>query len=137
MKKKTISIFLAALLLAIVFQTGSMRNYYPAFAQEGSVLSAWASKPPKIDGYIDEEWSAAAIIDFNITSYNGTVYVMNDGGNLYIAAKITDNKLGINYDDFDVFMIFLTTTMMVFQRRETMDFSALALLVHRTTCFTT
>jgi len=98
---------LAALLLAIVFQTNSIRHYYPVLAQGGSVLSAWTGKPPKIDGIIgDEEWSTAAKIDFNITSYNGTIYVMNDGGNLYIAAKITDDNLGTSYDNFDVFMIF-------------------------------
>ena len=106
MKKKTTSIFLAALLLAIVFQTSFIRRYYPVLAQEEVMLSAWTGKPPKIDGIIgDEEWSTAAKIDFNIASYNGTIYVMNDGGNLYIAAKITDNYFQADQGNYDVFMV--------------------------------
>ena len=105
MKKKITFVFLAVLLLAVVLQMSSMTHYYSVIAQEGTVLSARAGKPPKIDGNIEgEEWSTAAKIDFNITNYNGTVYVMNDGGNLYLAAKITDDDFGTNFFDYDVFM---------------------------------
>lgn len=105
MKKKIAFVFLAVLLTAVVLQMGSMTHYYSVIAQEGTVLSAWAGKPPKIDGNIeDEEWSTAAKIDFNITNYNGTIYVMNDGGNLYLAANITDDDFGTSFSDYDVFM---------------------------------
>ncbi|MDW8040108.1 MAG: hypothetical protein RMJ03_01625 [Nitrososphaerota archaeon] len=104
MENKIASVFLMFLLFVVALQVVLVMHFSPVMAQE-SVLSAWARKPPKIDGVIeDEEWSAAAKIDFNMTSYNGTIYVMNDGGNLYLAAKIADNDFGATFSDFDVFM---------------------------------
>ncbi|MEM3578900.1 MAG: hypothetical protein QXL54_01590 [Candidatus Bathyarchaeia archaeon] len=105
MKNKIAPLLLAFLLLAVVLQTGSVIHFSSVIAQEGPILSAWTHKPPKIDGNIeDEEWSTAAKVDFNITSYNGTIYVMNDGGNLYLAAKITDDDFGTGPYTRDVFM---------------------------------
>ncbi|MBX5321566.1 MAG: hypothetical protein QHH12_00110 [Candidatus Bathyarchaeota archaeon] len=104
MRKKAL-VFLAVLLAAAISPSSLIVRFSPAMAQEGVVLSAWTCKPPKIDGVIDEEeWSTAAKIDFNITNYNGTIYVMNDGGNLYLAAKITDDDFGTDFNTYDVFM---------------------------------
>lgn len=57
----------------------------------------------------EEEWSAAAKVDFNIVNasapdgmYNGTIYVMNDYDNLYLAVKITDDDFGNDGNTFDV-----------------------------------
>lgn len=104
MKKKIATFLLVFLLLAVV-QTGFVMRFSSIMAEESSVLSAWTCKPPKIDGNIeDEEWNTAAKVDLNITSYNGTIYVMNDGGNLYLAAKITDDDFGMGPNTWDVFM---------------------------------
>ncbi|MEM0357380.1 MAG: hypothetical protein QXL77_03280 [Candidatus Bathyarchaeia archaeon] len=105
MKNKIAPFLLVFLLLAVALQAGLVMHFSFVMAEESSVLSAWTCKPPKIDGNIeDEEWSTAAKVDFNITNYNGTIYVMNDGGNLYLAAKITDDDFGTGPYTRDVFM---------------------------------
>ncbi|MEM1565534.1 MAG: hypothetical protein QW510_00380 [Candidatus Bathyarchaeia archaeon] len=107
MKKKIESLLLVFLSSVVVLQTGLVMHFSLVMAEESSVLSAWTCKPPKIDGNIeDEEWINAAKVDFNITSYNGTIYIMNDGGNLYLAAKIMDDDFGTSFSDYDVFMFF-------------------------------
>jgi len=56
----------------------------------GIFLMAYTEKPPIIDGILESaEWSKADMLDNSI----GTIYVMNDDTNLYIALKISDNSL--------------------------------------------
>lgn len=109
MKKKA-HILSVLLLLAVVIQMGSMSHLSSVMAHSGVILSAWTWNQPTIDGDIgDDEWGAAAKIGFNIITssmvYNGTMYVMNDYNNLYLAAKITDDDFG-NETMWDVFAIF-------------------------------
>jgi len=58
-------------------------------------LSGWAYTPPTINGVVDAtEWASAATSTLVIGwTYTGTVYVMNDANNLYLAAKIADSSL--------------------------------------------
>ncbi|HYA21666.1 MAG TPA: sugar-binding protein [Thermoproteota archaeon] len=65
----------------------------------GSALSAYAAAPPTIDGQLGpSEWAGAATKQFTIgqpwsnvfQNASGTIYVMNDDKNLYIAIRITD-----------------------------------------------
>lgn len=98
-------------------------------AHTGVVLSAWAWNPPTIDGVInDAEWSAAAKINFSLPSsslvYNGTIYVMNDYENLYLAAKITDDDFGTNESTVDIFGFLKTTMMVQLMSKATMDWCA-------------
>ncbi len=65
-------------------------------AASPSTLTAFASKMPVIDGTVDttSEWAAASTASINFGwIYSGTLYVMNDEENLYIAAKISDVDL--------------------------------------------
>lgn len=110
MKNKKASILLAFLLLYVFLQSCSVIRFSSVMAHSGVVLSAWTWNTPTIDGVIDEdEWGTAAKIDFNITTssiiYNGTIYVMNDYNNLYLAARITDDDLG-NETMWDGFVFF-------------------------------
>jgi hypothetical protein len=74
------------------------------------MLSGYANMPPTIDGIINyEEWKAAGKATYGpfITSsgetITGSVYVMNDKENLYIAVSICgDNEFG-PMDGFEVF----------------------------------
>ncbi|MEM3617653.1 MAG: hypothetical protein QXK47_01090 [Candidatus Bathyarchaeia archaeon] len=109
MKKKAL-VFLTAYLVAALFPASLLR-FASVKAHSGVVLSAWTWEAPAIDGTIGEdEWSAAAKIEFNITTsdhiYNGTLYVMNDYENLYLAAKITDDDFGTDESTYDVFAFF-------------------------------
>lgn len=59
---------------------------------EGFSLSAAALVAPTIDGIIDEaEWEDAARRDFVSAGLAGTIFVMNDSTNLYIAVKAPRN----------------------------------------------
>jgi peptide/nickel transport system substrate-binding protein len=73
-----------------------------AVAPPSVSLSAWASTTPTIDGVIDAaEWGGAATTSFSLvdlktgaaTAYTGTLYVMNDANNLYLAVKVADTVL--------------------------------------------
>jgi len=71
-------------------------------AEPVTSLSAWASSPPTIDGVLSaSEWDSAATIEFTITylvgepTKGGTLYVMNDLDNLYLAVKIEDDDLNL------------------------------------------
>jgi K319-like protein len=73
----------------------------------GNTLFAFTSIPPDIDGDIqDTEWTSAAKQDIVMSNSEsdipGTIYVMNDANNLYIALEIDssiDAKLQIRFDD--------------------------------------
>ncbi len=79
------------------------------WAHSGGVLGpAWTSTPPTIDGIIDAgEWSSADTEAFTIaTSYAGTLYVMNDDTNVYLALSITDDDWGTDLNTRDFVLIF-------------------------------
>lgn len=103
-------VFLMAYLVAVLLPASPI-HFASVKAHNGVVLSAWTWEAPTINGAIGEdEWSAAAKIEFNITTadyiYNGTLYVMNDYENLYLAAKITDDDFGTDESTYDVFTFF-------------------------------
>jgi hypothetical protein len=107
MKRKNALAFLAVLLVATVSPAILTMHFAPAMAHSGLVLSAWTWNPPTIDGVIDEdEWSMAAKVNFTMEGFlfNGTLYVMNDYENLYLAAKITDDDFGTNESTADAFV---------------------------------
>jgi len=107
MKKKSALAFLAVFLMAVVSSAGLVMRLAPAMAHSGLVLSAWTWNPPTIDGVIDEnEWSMAAKVNFTMesSSFNGTLYVMNNYENLYLAAKITDDDFGTDESTADAFV---------------------------------
>lgn len=111
MEKKKVSVFLAFLLLSVVLQIGLVTRSSLVMAHSDVLLSAWTWNQPTIDGVINAaEWSAAAKINFSLTAsslvYNGTIYVMNDYENLYLAAKITDDDFGTNESTVDIFGFF-------------------------------
>ena len=59
------------------------------------IYSGAAYTPPAIDGVIGEgEWGGANILDYGDGIGNVTVWVMNDGDNLYIAATLKDSTPG-------------------------------------------
>ena len=95
--------FLAvALMLAMVMPQ--------AEAGSGKTLTGYTTTPPTIDGIIhSNEWSTADEATFGpITvgaqSITGTLYMMNDGQNLYIAVSIEgDNDFNSPNDGFRVF----------------------------------
>ncbi|MEM2738719.1 MAG: hypothetical protein QXK93_07035, partial [Candidatus Bathyarchaeia archaeon] len=106
--KEKVSVFLAFLLLSVVLQIGLVTRSSLVMAHSDVLLSAWTWNQPTIDGVINAaEWSAAAKINFSLTAsslvYNGTIYVMNDYENLYLAAKITDDDFGTNESTVDIF----------------------------------
>jgi len=77
-----------------------------AIAQERTVFSAWASREPTIDGKIDDgEWASAHKVTFNSKYGESTIYVMNDGRNLYFALKVRDTNLGDVIGQFDQVVI--------------------------------
>jgi len=76
----------------------------------GRTFQAWASTPPTINGEIvGSEWQSAASSSFSLTiganSYTGTIYVMNDATNLYVAIKIADDDFNTGTPD-DVAVIY-------------------------------
>lgn len=95
MKIRAITIIMLAL-----FLLSSVMIVFPVSGHSGVSLSAWTSIPPTIDGIIDTavEWGTADTQSFTIDMgygvYTGTLYVMNNDINLYLAVEIAD-------DDFD------------------------------------
>jgi len=69
-------------------------NIQPVWAHSGVVLGpAWTTTAPTIDGVIGTtEWAAADTETFTLptSGLTGTLYVMNDAVNIYIALRIND-----------------------------------------------
>lgn len=84
------------LLLVLLFLTIPLGR-----AHVGAPLTAFASAVPTIDGVLKpNEWASAATEQFTMAqSYKGTLYVMNDQENLYIAVQISDST-NDNYKDY-------------------------------------
>jgi hypothetical protein len=81
------------LMAAIVSASCTIPYVSEARAGSGLTLSAYTSTPPTIDGNIQAgEWAAAAkttISPFGPgNAYSGTLYMMNDGVNLYLGVVI-------------------------------------------------
>lgn len=92
---------LTVLLMAVIVSASCTIAYVPeARAHSGLSLSAYTSTPPTIDGNIQAgEWSSAATATFGPLTggYTGTLYMMNDGTNLYMAVSIEgDAELSVN-----------------------------------------
>jgi len=85
---------LTLILMIVIVSAGCTITYVPdARAHNGLTLSAYTSTPPTIDGNIQAgEWATAAkttISPFGPGNvYSGTLYMMNDGVNLYIGVAI-------------------------------------------------
>jgi len=95
--RKTLALCLLSLMLGSTILGLPIRTIPTAAADApGISLSAFASTPPLIDGTIEpNEWANAARMDF-VGVYgviHGTIYVMNDAKNLYIAIRIADTQL--------------------------------------------
>ncbi len=84
------------LCLILVVSLGTGRITPPAKAHNGTVLGVWSSTPPTIDGTLSPgEWNTTSSASFSLgLPYNGTVYAMNDGANLYVAVMVTDPTPG-------------------------------------------
>lgn len=75
----------------------------PVTGHGGVSLSAWTGVPPTIDGSIGvAEWAPADTKTFSMlldgTPTDGTLYVMNDATNLYLAVMIEDDTCTGNGD---------------------------------------
>ena len=76
------------------------------------VSAGWASTPPVINGYLDDSiWSHAGVStallkDFNDvnSSYNMTLYLLNDNEYLYIGIRINDTSFIRGSDYVDICM---------------------------------
>jgi hypothetical protein len=80
MKRKTTSLFLAALAVSLFVVTG--------FAQDGPFESQWAATPVQIDG-LDLDWQGTA---FMVDKNSKAEYAFkNDGQNLYILFVFKDS----------------------------------------------
>ncbi len=91
--RKRLHLRLLIVLGLLIFQIG--HSLPSAFAHNGTVLSAFARTTVTINGALGtSEWITAATTTFTITTHTGTIYVMNDNTNLYIAIKITDPTPG-------------------------------------------
>jgi len=100
MKLKAVSgIMLTLFVIGILT---SVFNERSVMAEPVTSLSAWTSNPPTVDGVLSlGEWDNAATVEFVIKylvgepTTNGTLYVMNNADNLYLAVKIEDDNLNI------------------------------------------
>ncbi len=106
------TLVLLSLLLVGALSTTALRpseNSHHPKTQPHKFVPGWASSPPTVDGILSPgEWRASNSVDFNI-SYNignpvttGTLYVMNDARNLYLALKIRDSTFNAG-DNLDLF----------------------------------
>lgn len=97
--KRSGHIFLLIILLLISNSIFNIPNI--------SVIGAYTSVPPTIDGVIgDIEWQNAETIDLNLGEhdgfhYTGRLYYMNDITNLYLACEIFDANPGESTLIFD------------------------------------
>jgi len=95
LERKVASIAMQTLLFTILFFGTWMIDDVGAHAP-GVSLSAWTPTPPSIDGIIDSgEWVLADVISFTtsdglLPGRTGTLYVMNDATNLYLAVAMPD-----------------------------------------------
>jgi len=77
-----------------------------ARAHSGLTMSGQIFFPPVIDGRIDPcEWFEASAKPFTVrgTAYSGTLYMMNDGQNLYIALSIDGDVDLAGSDGFAIY----------------------------------
>jgi parallel beta-helix repeat protein len=89
------------LLLTVLFFGAWMGGDVWAHAS-GVLLSSWSSAPPNIDGIMNpDEWASADVISFAtlggiLPARTGTLYIMNDATNLYIAVAMPDTTPGLS-----------------------------------------
>lgn len=88
-------VLVVALIMILTISSGSIRLPIVFGHVAGDTFQGWAPTPPTIDGDIGaSEWETAASSSFSITiggnPYAGTLYVMNDANNLYLAVKMAD-----------------------------------------------
>lgn len=101
MEKKAVSGIMLTLLLTVLFLGALMIGDVRAHAS-GVSLSAWTPTLANIDGTIDPaEWASADVISFTtsdglLPGRTGTLYVMNDATNLYLAVAMPDTTPDIN-----------------------------------------
>lgn len=89
-------VLVVALITMLSIGGGSIRLPIVLGHVAGDTFQGWAPAPPSIDGDIGaSEWQTAASSSFSMTiggsSYAGTLYVMNDATNLYLAVKMADS----------------------------------------------
>jgi hypothetical protein len=85
-----------ALIAIMLVSSGSLQVPVVSGHVPGDTFQGWAPAPPSIDGDIGTtEWQTAASSSFTMmiggNSYAGTLYVMNDATNLYLAVKMADS----------------------------------------------
>lgn len=105
--KVDVFVVLFVCLTMLAYPINSSIRIAPVVAYSGIFLSAWASHQPTVDGTIDPtvEWGMADTQEFSISgSCNGTLFVMNDAANLYLAVKIVDDDFGMNVSTRDFVM---------------------------------
>jgi len=88
-------VLVVALIVMLSISSGSIQLPIVFGHVAGDTFQGWAPTPPTIDGDIGaSEWQTAASSSFSITiggnPYAGTLYVMNDANNLYLAVKMAD-----------------------------------------------
>ena len=88
--------FTVALIAILSVSSGSLQLPVVSGHVPGDTFQGWAPTPPSIDGDIGTtEWQTAASSSFTMTiggnPYAGTLYVMNDATNLYLAVKMADS----------------------------------------------
>jgi len=88
-------VLVVALITMLSVSSGSIRIPIVFGHVAGDTFQGWAPTPPTIDGDIGtSEWQTAGSSSFTITiggnPYAGTLYVMNDANNLYLAVKVAD-----------------------------------------------
>ena len=84
-----------SLMLILIIGSSSHLTPHALGHVAGKTFQGWAPTPPSINGDIAaSEWETAASSTFTLTiggnPYAGTLYVMNDATNLYLAVKIAD-----------------------------------------------
>jgi hypothetical protein len=103
-KKKGILVLVA--ILAMSISIAGLIGVTPVMGHSGDVIySGAAYTPPVIDGVIEAgEWRGANILNYGDGVGNVTVWVMNDGDNLYVAATWNDSTpegsdiIGFSFD---------------------------------------
>lgn len=82
----------ALLGLLLIFSFVSNQSPPTKTAALGTNLSTGGVVSPTIDGVIGtDEWAFASRIDFTASLYSGTIYIMNDDAQMYIAVRLTRN----------------------------------------------
>ncbi len=94
-EKKGKFLLVVSLTLVLIISSGSFLTSNVLGHVTGKTLQGWAPTPPSIDGdIVASEWQTAASSTFSLTiggnPYAGTLYIMNDATNLYLAVAIAD-----------------------------------------------